>query len=50
MRALFWLGVAGVVCLAVAEILWPVERFNGRAVLALALALVVVLNLRAVEA
>lgn len=50
MRALFWLAVAGVVVLAVAEVISPAERFNGRAFLGLVLAGLVVLNLRAVEA
>ena len=50
MRALFWLGVVALVCLAVSAVMWPSERFNGRDLLAAVLAVVVVLNLRAVEA
>lgn len=50
MRVLFWLAVVALVCLAVASILWPGERFDGRSLLGLVLAVVVVLNLGAVEA
>ncbi|QGH74539.1 membrane protein [Arthrobacter phage Kuleana] len=51
MRVVFLLAVAVLLCLAVSLILWPgAGRFDGRALLALAIAVGVVLNLRAVEA
>ena len=50
MRVLFWIGVVALLCLAVAELIWPSERFDGRSLLALVLAVAVVLNLGAVEA
>ncbi|AYN57526.1 hypothetical protein PBI_KEPLER_52 [Arthrobacter phage Kepler] len=50
-RVLFLGAVALLICLAVSLILWPASgRFDGRALLALAIAAGVVLNLRAVEA